>query len=75
MLAIPLIVSVVLVGCLWGMGDVEVRTKGILSLVWAVCCAGWFLEELGMLFAVALAVLDFILWWLCFGPAQPGRRL
>ena len=71
MRAIPLMASVILVGCLWFLADSEARTKGILTLVWAVCCAGFFLPDLGILFAVALMVVDGILWWVTFGgPAR-----
>ena len=75
MLAIPLLASLVLIGCLWILADVELLTKTIYSAVWLACSAGyWFSAEFGMLFAAALTVLDGLLWWVCFGPSPSGRR-
>ena len=67
-----LVLTLILLGCCWAVGDMEFRTKALLTLLYA---ASWALVLVGgFAVIVAQALLSIVLGYMTFGAEFLSRR-
>ena len=63
-----MVLAFVLLGACWFVGDLEFRTKVILTLIYLGSWVFIFIDPWALMGAQALVA--FILWWATFGPGR-----
>jgi hypothetical protein len=70
-----LILCLVLVGCMWIVGDMEFRTKAILTLLYLASFGLMFVPERSYLFLVSQCILAAVIGFKTFGADFLSRRM